>query len=167
VKIIGLDPGGTTGWAKLEVVDLDNGSPTMWNFGQIGPEPHHNDLDIFLGQEHVRGGMTIVCEHFDWRPSKQAQVYGDRKVELISREYEGVVHRFHQERARTPNAPVVLVLQQPSEALGFVKDANIKALDLWWPGHKHAMDALRHILYYLVKQGPADIQRAVLEAGWK
>jgi hypothetical protein len=138
-----------------------------WDFGQIGPHEHHDELDGFLGREHTQPGMTIVMEHFDWRPSKQAQVYGDRKVELISREYEGVIKRFVQERGNTPNAPVVLVQQSPSQALGFVKDVNINALDLWWPGHKHAMDALRHILYYLVQQGPADIQRAVLEAGWK
>jgi hypothetical protein len=167
VIILSLDPGGTTGWAMYK----DDGvSKSGFSCGQIGPEEHHYDLYTFLEREHAKG-MTVIYEQFEWRPNRhQNAAYGDRYVELISKEYIGVIKCFVQDRTSEvfhSSARPRLVMQTAAEAKGFVKDDNIRKLGLWTPGLKHAMDAYRHMLYYLIKQGPASVQNEVLKLGWK
>jgi hypothetical protein len=59
---------------------------------------------------------------------------------------------------------VEMVLQTPAQAKGFVKDANLKKLGVWFPGQRHAMDAMRHLTFWMVnKEGRKDL----LTKGWK
>ena len=43
------------------------------------------------------------------------------------------------------------------QAKGFVTDAKLKEWGMWDIGHKHARDACRHCVYYLVSQKPKKI----------
>ena len=45
-------------------------------------------------------------------------------------------------------------LQMAQQAKGFVTDAKLKEWGMWDIGHKHARDACRHCVYYLVSLKP-------------
>lgn len=173
-RIIGLDPGGTTGWAtytagrldarhalSISTVPIYEYYNEAWACGQLGPQEHHNELDSLLGLQQVEETI-IVCEAFDYRNQSKPG------LELISREYIGVMKRFCQERK------VLYYLQTASQGKirkekSFVRKENLEKLGLWVSGGastwNHAMDAYGHILYYMINN---HIQRdALLRRGWK
>lgn len=154
--IIALDPGGTTGWATVR---LEPRKVTEWNCGQLAQTEHHSQLFTLLGMNHT-DNCAVVCERFEYR------AYSRPGLVLDSREYIGVAKLFCQER----NVP--FVLQSAAQGKGFVKDQNIKKLGLWSPGWPHAMDAMRHLLYYICN-GDSDLTevreagKKLLAEGWK
>lgn len=135
--VVALDPGGTTGWAAWEP---DEG----FSHGQIGPDEHHELLYQLLGRFYVgHDKVMIACESFDFR-----KFDGNRAgINLISREYIGVTKLFAKQFKG-----VSVHLQSPGEGKGFVNDEKLKALNLWVPGQKHARDAYRHLIYFLVNK---------------
>lgn len=136
--ILALDPGGTTGWAFARWErDASTFEEVQWNMGHLGPEEHHLELYNFLGMQHTQH-YTIVTERFEYRNTSRPG------LNLMSREYIGVTKMFVAERE------IPIVEQNASQAKGFVKDPRIKDLGLWYAGHKHAMDAVRHLIYYIV-----------------
>lgn len=144
---IGLDPGGTTGWALYQATmmpPVGNGAPEMidekWTCGQLGPEEHHTKLFTLLGMHHVQD-YRVICESFEFRQGKQRD-----NINLMSKEYIGVAKLFGQER----DLPVVF--QTAGLAKPFVTDQKIKKMNLWVPGRKHSMDAMRHLIYYMVNR---------------
>lgn len=140
-RIIALDPGGTTGWALWEQhLAIHGTAKDVWNVGQMGPEDHHSDLYAHLERCHTHE-FTVVCESFEFRQNRQRD-----NINLMSREYIGVTKLFGQERS-TP-----VVFQTAARAKGFVTDQKLKAMGLWWPGNKHAMDAMRHLITYMVQK---------------
>jgi hypothetical protein len=161
-RIIALDPGGTTGWATYSAVKipgLDMLRYESWHCGHLGPSKHHAALNQLLGMQHVQD-YTIVCERFTDRVTEHA-------VDLAAREYIGIVEAFCQERE------VPLVMQMSSTAKVFTKDTNLKKLGLWSPGWKHAMDARRHLLWYIINGTPErhsalnKVKSQLLNKGWK
>ena len=46
-------------------------------------------------------------------------------------------------------------LQMAQQAKGFVTDAKLKEWGMWDIGHKHARDACRHCVYYLISSKPS------------
>jgi hypothetical protein len=117
---------------------------------------YHAALWRLLGRYHlaaVAAGyeLIIICERFQFRPD---DAQSREKIELISKEYEGVVKLYAEYN------DVKLVSQNSAQAVGataFWGDANgankgnhkIKKLGLWKVDNPHAMDALRHYLYYV------------------
>jgi hypothetical protein len=167
-RVLALDPGGTTGWAtytakRIPVGGLITEGPAeyeyydeKWACGQIGPDEHHYKLDRFLGHMHTQE-FIVVCESFEFRNLDRR----DRdNLNLMSREYIGVVKQWHQalEPEGYDTSGVKLVFQTAAQAKGFIPDkgpqANKKIKDagLWYPNQKHAMDATRHLLWYLVNR---------------
>jgi hypothetical protein len=157
--IIALDPGGETGWARFQQELLINpfdqpewkGKPSPRNFqmGQLGPEPHHNELRRFLEFQR-NANMRVVCESFENRGMDK---------DLTSCELIGVVKAFEQESNQLmsfQNRPWLFwqtasnVKGKSGEGKVFWDEAKLKKLGLWWPGHKHAMDALAHLLQHMV-----------------
>jgi len=138
MRILSFDPGGTTGWALWE----GNGDRigTGYNFGQMGPGDHHLQLQQFVEQQHSGKDFQVVCESFEYRQNQDRTT-----VSLVSVEYIGVLKLIEQDRSYTFNK---VVWQTAAKGKAFWTDDKIKKLGLWWPGHKHAMDALRHLLYY-------------------
>jgi len=150
--IVSLDPGGTTGIAYA--VGL-TGEGWDYKVQQLGPEAHHLVLHRRLERlywEFEHDDMTVVYESFEYRNKERPGLV------LDSVEYIGVTKTF----SKANNVPTVK--QTASMAKGFVKDKNIKRLGLWSPGQPHAMDALRHLLFY---QTTVLKDKAVLERGWK
>lgn len=126
--ILALDPGGTTGLAWIRDVK-DKVVCSL----QVGPYEHHSELWDFLT---VNAPEHIVCESFTYRN-------GLAKADLIPVEYIGVI-RLWCERKERP-----MTMQTPSMAKKFFDDKKVKAAGLWKPSMPHAMDAVRHLLYYI------------------
>lgn len=142
MKAIALDPGGTTGIASVQgeefIVD------------QLSIKNHHNELWELLCE---LGPETVVCESFEYRNANRPGLV------LDSKEYIGVAKLWTQQH------DVPFVEQTASTAKNFVKDSNIKKLDLWAPGLNHAMDAMRHLLFYLINN--TVMKKDLLKRGWR
>jgi hypothetical protein len=140
MRIISIDPGGTTGYVIWDT----NVPGGIYTHGQLGPEEHHLKLDQLLAAS-LKGAnpndvLTIVGERFDHRNAEFAK--------LISNEYIGVAKRFEQ-----ANRPYVeIVWQGANQAKNFVTDEKLVKLGLMilpkikW---KDANDAMRHMVYFL------------------
>lgn len=168
-RIIGLDPGGVTGWATYTVDrtfttmrnDYKYSNEEHWECGQLGKDEHHTELYNFLGVRAFVPETIVVCESFNYRNQSRPG------LELVSREYIGVTKLFCKERG--------IKYVEQSSAQGkitersFVRKENLQKLGLWVKGGastwNHAMDAYGHILYYMIHN---DIRKQeLLEKGWK
>lgn len=149
--VFAADPGGTTGCAtaswKSTGPDDRLTHPDQIKFAQwqIGPDPHH----LALWSTLVNNGYSeVVWESFEFRQhlltDEDGRPIPKLKVELISREYIGIMQLFC-EFTHTPAHH-----RTASSAKRFITDERIKELGLWLPGMPHAMDATRHLLRYLV-----------------
>lgn len=137
-RVIALDPGGTTGVAAVVYdvpIDVQEQEFTTLH---IGPHEHHADL---WNKLYLFRPTKIVCESFEFRQNKQRD-----NINLMSKEYIGLVKTF----SAITNTPVVF--QTAAIGKGFVSDEKLKAMGLWVPGKKHAMDAMRHLITYLVQK---------------
>jgi hypothetical protein len=144
--IIAIDPGQTTGWA---IYNNQNGKE-KFSCGQWGPHDHHQDLYGWLELWHTQD-FAVIGERFDFRGDDRSD------INLMAREYIGVMKLFAQERG------VVVVWQWPFEGVGsksFIQPSNLRSLGIWVKGGAdewiHAMDAYRHLLYFMTAK-PNDI----------
>lgn len=164
-RVAAFDPGGTTGWSTFSALWVP-GLPFQqikWDCGHLGPGNHHDALEQHLGIQRVQF-YTVVAERFTDRVSEHSVV-------LDAKEYEGVIKRYCEAEG------VELHLQMPAIAKGFTKNENLKRLGLWegtkW---KHAMDARRHLLWFLINSFPTvrqqfgraavELRSELLTKGW-
>jgi hypothetical protein len=163
LTIIALDPGQTTGWATYRAMAVDAPDPIEdgkvvteyyeeeWHRGQLGPRAHAKELRDVLQYNRTQE-YVIVCEAFVPRPGKVG-------ADLITaQKYIGQVELYAQTEG------IQLIMQQPAQAKNFVKDDVIRRLGLWFPGWRHAMDATRHLVYYLTTK--TDKKNDLLEKGF-
>jgi hypothetical protein len=160
---IAVDPGGTTGWAMVQidphveriVIKGEARTRTLYNehwiCGELGPRHHHSELYAHLERWHT-SEFVLIGERFDFRGDDRSD------INLMAREYIGVMNLFGQERG------VDVVWQWPFEVVGdkpntFVKDSNVKTAKLWVPGKRHAMDAMRHLLYWMTAKPRTEIAK--------
>ena|SRR5687768_11680093 len=140
-RVLAFDPGGTTGWAYHRI------GTKLWDGGELDPEKlgHHVELYNFL---RVTNPDIVVCENFLFAVPSIEDERGNRttmpKVELISREYIGIIKLYCFARQ------VPLIMQQPSVLnTTWVGDEALKKLDLYTKGARHRNDATRHLFYYV------------------
>lgn len=150
--LVWIDPGGTTGIASWTAPDDPNKaiSQQLWRTVQIGPcdqdmslatilnelnaivhqcEPFHNDQPF----------LTVGFESFDFRKEEQ---YRDR-IDYTAAEVIGAIRCWGLSRKS-----VHLVRAGAGIGKGFWTDDRLKALGLWVPNYRHAMDAMKHLLRY-------------------
>lgn len=154
-RVLAFDPGGTTGWAYCEHKVGDDPSILEWHHGQIGPHEHHDEL-----WDHINSyafglndgpALQIVYESFEFRQHINKE-HAKTGVELISKEYIGIIKLWWQQNSHMPEP----YSQTASNAKGLIPDkgpqANekLKQLGLYVPAMKHANDAYRHLLKYMV-----------------
>lgn len=170
LAILGLDPGGTTGWAlyTADVIhDISGERPTpeyyneKFDAGQIGPGPHHRRLWSLLEAWTVTNTI-IVCESFEYR--RNAKDRSRDNIVLDSKEYIGVAKLYKEmfdHTAADRPGELQLVFQTAAIGKGFWTDEKLQAVRKFstpktkWP---HANDAMRHLLYYMVfKMGRKDL----------
>lgn len=123
--LVGLDPGKTTGAA----VRYPSG---IWTIAELDALPALWD---FLSQLDPK---LVVCEKFVWQP---------RPSDVTALEAIGVTKLYVQQRY-----DVNMVFQMPSAAKNFVSDVMLRRNDMFLAsrGMRHARDAIRHVIYYLV-----------------
>ena len=124
MRVVALDPGGTTGLA------FNHNDQIL--ISQIDTPNHNQDLRDILNRLDP---AVVVCEDFLFRQSKT-------KVDLVSRDYIGVARLWCDDNGRE------LVLQTPAAGKAFWTDDKLKALGYYTPAMPHANDAVRHLLYY-------------------
>lgn len=172
IAILGLDPGGTTGFALYQAQAMTNPDvpdgrvvewyDEKWQQGELGPVSHHDILFDMLGQFQTTN-FIIVCESFEYR--RRPEDAGRDNIVLDSKEYIGVVKLFEMQRmlALDGKAGVQrVVFQTASEGKGFwfkKKDpAKLKKIGLYRSGSVHINDATAHVLHYMTfKMGRRDL----------
>lgn len=140
MKVLGVDPGGTTGLALLDTDEQEFEFPYD---GQLGPQEHHYKLFDLV---HLLGPDVIACERFDYRRNLT-------NVELSPVGYIGVLKAACVDARVTKGTEVKLVLQKQLKGKkGLWTDEKLKALDLYTPAMSHKNDAIRQALYYVTTE---------------
>ena len=124
MRVLSIDPGGTTGWVSNPLVELYG-----TDHGQLMPEAV---WDLLMSYKPTH----IVIETFVFRQAKS-------RINLTAVEVIGIV----KEWARQFNAKVYE--QTPSQAKHYFTDDRLKERGYYYPGMQHARDAARHLLYAL------------------
>jgi len=140
--IIAMDPGGTTGlaywtlddlWGREQIDCCDDDFRLSTLFSRL--EGICRYAQPFTGHKSVH----IVYEPFEFRKDERDRY----KIDYTAAEVVGALRLWAYSRDY-----VKLVRSGASKGKGFWIDDKIKALGLWVPGQRHAMDATRHLLAY-------------------
>lgn len=134
MKIIALDPGGTTGIA-MTMLNTNTTKCGIIITQQLSGE-HHSELYKFLVKESPN---VIIYERFLFQNRKQ-------KVVLDSCEHIGIAKLYSQLTGKA------LAPQTAASAKNVWTDDKLKRLCLWEKGKPHAMDAVRHLLYFVTSE---------------
>lgn len=158
-SILGLDPGGTTGYALYRaqtVINPDGDAEWFdekWTQGELGPVAHHDILFDMLGRFQTTN-FIIVCESFEYRRNPRDSQRDN--IVLDSKEYIGIVKLFEMQRMLampSSGGTQRVVFQTASEGKGFwfpKKDpTKLKKVGLYRPGSMHINDATAHVLHYM------------------
>lgn len=129
-RVLAIDPGETTGWATFEACDLT----------QAGQFPV-NDLEAFDTFVTDHRPDVMVIENYRVYASRAAQHVGS---EVNTAQYIGIL-KFLGGMYQIP-----IALQMAHQAKGWVSDARLHQLGLFQTGHRHANDAVRHGVYWLL-----------------
>lgn len=133
MRLIALDPGGTTGVARLfGGIGRDSIEVT-----QLGPHEHHQDLWIYL---ETAVPEVVICERFMYQ---RREVDKGVALNIDAREYIGIAKLW----CLLNDAK--FVLQTPAQAKNLWKDDKLKKIGLYSTNARHANDATRHLLYFL------------------
>jgi len=155
--IIGLDPGTTTGVATCRV-NFES-AKFECKLGQLGPYPHNAELYAHL---IYNAPDIIVCESFEYRNMSRTGLV------LDSVKYIGVVELYEQGERDVRLVMQTAATGKVQHGKGLVKPANVRALGLWSSNSTHAIDALGHVLYYiLTKRQGTPLAQDLLQRGWR
>lgn len=138
MKVIALDPGGTTGYASGVI---DNGK-----LGVVSGQAKWNEMQLYL-QLKMSGADIIIYERFEYRSKK---AYNVDNVDLFPRNLIGVINLFVQKK-EAQGTPIECYTQMPAQVLGkkaYWSDSKLKAAKVYKVGAPHANDAMRHLLYW-------------------
>ena len=127
-KILGLDPGVTTGFAIIEY--QDDSEPKLIDHGQI-PNGHLGFIDHWF---KFKSYDLIVCESFTLRE-------GIKGVTIEPAYVIGALEALNLDETE-------IIYQQPSFKTLCDNDA-LKNLEMYVRGQQHARDAIRHPIAYL------------------
>lgn len=141
--LVGLDPGGTTGWAVLmigreamldpELRILNN--IALYTHGEITGD-EHSQIDEIEGMIDSWPGCAVVREDFTLRTQNK-----DKSVLSPVRLGFGIDHIMYK-RGRQ------IFTQEPSLAKVTATDDRLKSWGLYRPGSEHARDATRHAITF-------------------
>lgn len=140
IHVYSFDPGETTGWAHVSVHDDD--TIGMFNSGQ---SDHFQIGNMLYDNPGLKAAVknpaietVFAVEKFVMSPGKTQQPWSLETIGLI---------RYFSAFYQIPFFTV-----SPSSHKPLIKDDVIKRAQLWVPGQRHAMDAVRVALYVLIKE---------------
>lgn len=137
---LAVDPGGTVGWAMLELdPDADSIDLTRIVAGQTAHRPF---LDWC--RDSIARDWVVFLERF---------FITARTATLSTEGTHATLDSIGTIKSLCRWAGAELHLQTANDAKNFVTNGQLKTLGLWVPGADHARDAERHLLYGLVRHG--------------
>jgi|SRR5580698_9435146 hypothetical protein len=149
IHVIGIDPGGTTGWCRLtvprdSVFGREESSIIEWDYGEVsGHEPQQVVLLARLAREtqslDYLVGPALVVERWDVDPHFQS-----RDTSALSPARIGAMLLYAQHRGDLSDARVTF--QSRVQAKQALTDERLRALGLYVKGSEHVRDATRHAL---------------------
>lgn len=146
MRILAVDPGGTTGWASwidgvvswgqtpggIEGVARGDNGLVYWG-------PPHTAVRIPVGGYHTPD--VLIIERY---------TIGERTVKFSRQsdalEITGLLKAVSLENGVLP------VLQQPRDAKRLFTDDRLRQMGWWAKGEEHARDALRHLGFYCARK---------------
>lgn len=132
MRVLALDPGGTTGVAQY---DSETGKFTSTQ------ESERNHL-VNLVRVQAHGVDVVVCE--DFRITMQT---AKKSPQADALKIIGAVDWICWD------VGIPFVLQTPGDAKRFATDDRLKKAGFWTPGRRHANDAARHLFLFMAKKG--------------
>jgi hypothetical protein len=146
-KILALDPGETTGWCTLELKASDSPLASRaevrphYCAGQIVTNPIEQATPLLTKLFEEQKPDHIVCEDYrvySWKTKSHSW------EELHTPQLIGSIRTLAQQL----NIPISFEMaQQPKQ---FVTDEKLKEWGIYHRGMKHARDAQRHAIYFLL-----------------
>jgi hypothetical protein len=128
LRILAIDPGGTTGWALADSVEHVHGD-SIRSTGQCDSEL------VWQLLSQIKPKL-IVYERFDYRPMKI-------KVDLTPVEVIGVIKEY----ARQQEIPTIP--QGQAEPKFSFDNKELRELGAYQTALPHANDAIRQLFYYM------------------
>ena len=132
MRILAVDPGGTTGWVTYD---------TDTEEFQSGQEADRLVFCSMVKEWVDRGVGLIVVEDFRITIQTAKKSQQPDALKII-----GAIDYIAAGSAQ-------VVLQTPGDAKRFATDDRLKKAGMWTPGRKHANDAARHLFLRLSKKG--------------
>lgn len=152
LHVLGIDPGGETGWCWLTVTRAAIFGPdfpevTEWDYGTFtGPEPGQA-IAIARKAREIQGldyktGPAIMAERWDWDSAfrnTDEEVYSPVRInaQLQLLHYEGRMN------------DATLSFQGRTNTFHTYTDERLKRLQLYVPGPDHIRSATKHALMAL------------------
>lgn len=136
MRVLAVDPGGTTGWATWEDGEVRWGQIPGGLFGAvealIRPDwtvGFAERVDVCVIEKYTIGARTV-------KYSRQSDAL----------EITGVL------KALSAAGRTEWLYQQPAEAKRLFTDERLREFGWWAKGEEHARDALRHLGFYLARK---------------
>lgn len=160
LHVLGIDPGGTTGWCKLtiprvSIVDGEPGTILDQQVGEFAGYEHDQAYEIAALCRTVQGlaykiGPALVVEDWDQDPS-----FKSTDPEVLSPCRIGAMLTYVYYRTKLMN-DARLVFQSRVMAKSTATDARLKRWGLYRRGSDHIKDATRHAIVAIrrAKQDP-------------
>lgn len=149
MRIMAIDPGGTTGWVCHEIEEGRPEIPLDVYGGQLGPYEHHYELDELLSKISPD---IVVCEQFTYRIKKTKAGVAVPGINLTSKEYIGVVKLWVKKEIQPHPS---LFLPMPAAAVGpkaWWSNDRLKVMGAYTVNEPHRNDATRHLLTHIINK---------------
>jgi hypothetical protein len=164
---MGIDPGGTTGWACLQVPRLaifgdEPPGITEWDYGELtGPEPKQaiNIAELartFQGLEY-KTGPAILSEQWDQDPT-----FKSTDPEALSPARINAMLQLLQYQGKLNDATLTFQSRSLAKGSKATTDERLKKLGMYVPGSAHIRDATRHALIGLRRARESTSMASVL-----
>lgn len=142
--ILAVDPGKMSG---IAVLTFDNGEPELIYSGEHEFDTYHQPIiDAINGAKSVGVTLEVVCERFVINAQTAKNSQAPYSLEQI-----GILKYLLAANGIDPES---IKMQSPSDAKRMFDNPALKKLDYWHRGGAgHALDAIRHGLLYLAKNG--------------
>lgn len=131
MRVLAIDPGGTTGYCYANVVD---GAVELYPFQIV------DDVDEAFFRVRDFKPRYIICEDFEYRNRARAG------LNLFPVQLIGVVRLYE---LTAPGGECALYLQKASQGKAYYTDTLLKQMKVYKRGVPHGMDATRHLLQWL------------------
>jgi hypothetical protein len=148
--ILAVDPGKTTGVALFSWIKGSGEEPKVEWTDELSFTEFVDKVRIALNL--YQSSLEIVCEKFTINVQTAKNSQAPYSLEVI-----GALKTLMHDAGRNPED---LQYQLPANAMNMFSNPKLKKLEYWHRGGGgHALDAIRHALLFLVKEGWNPISR--------